>query len=388
MLSFMDEGYRDYATNREWECYEAYCKHQNYEKAAKAIGAHYRTLQDAVRRMKRRAARNGYAPREEKLQRAPEGYSVRGTSILYDSDGNISAKWVKTKIEDEQLYAAMQEAVKVLCEDIKPVKPVRKPKRTNESLMSVYPVGDHHIGMYAWHEEAEEDYDTQEAERLLNSAFNYLTESAPKSKTGLIILLGDFLHYDSYESVTPKHKHILDADTRFPRIVRAAIRAVRYAIQKALESHEDVRVIVVSGNHDPASMVFLREALTALYEKEKRVSVDRSPKMFHYFRFGKVLIGTHHGDRVKMDKLPLLMASDVPEDWGASIHRVVYTGHVHHESVKDHNGCKVESVRILAPADAYAYGLGYRTPRDMRRIDFHEEYGEVARQIVTPGMLK
>ena len=385
----LDPALREYATDRQWEKLQALEKYGSGAKAAEALGVVKSNINTARAAVIKRAAQHGYAPDNDMLFPTAPGFVVRGTSTLYDmQSGEARLQWVKTKLEDEQLYAAMQEAVAALCEDIKPLKKAKAPKVTNENLMSVYPVGDHHIGMLAWGEEADDDYDTKTAETLLMGAMDYLVESAPASEQGLIILLGDFLHYDSYESVTPQSKHQLDADSRYPRLVRAAMRAVRYAISRALDKHKTVRVIIVAGNHDPSSMVFLREAIYALYENELRVEIDRSLKLFHYHRFGKCLIGTHHGDKVKMDKLPLVMAADCAEDWGKTVHRTIYTGHIHNDNVKDFNGCKVESVRILAPADAYSYGAGYRTPRDMKRIDWHAEYGEVSRQIVTPEMCK
>lgn len=387
MPYILDPALREYATPLQWKKMEAVAEHGSYRKAAEALGCTKSNISGAVWAVQKRAAQHGC--HVDIATPAPPGFLVKGTSTLYDMQtGDAKIQWVKTKLEDEQLYAAMQEAVAELCEDIKPAKKVKAPKHTSENLMSVYPVGDHHIGMLAWGEETDEDYDTGEAERLLTGAMDYLVDAAPNSEQGLVVLLGDFLHYDSYESVTPQSKHQLDADTRYPRIVRAAMRCVRYAILKALEKHQTVKVIIVAGNHDMSSMVFLREAMCALYEKEPRVEIDRSPKLFHYHRFGKCLIGTHHGDKVKMQNLPLVMAADAADDWGKSQHRVIFTGHVHHDSRKDYNGCTVESVRILAPADAYAYGLGYRSPRDMKRIDFHAEYGEVARATVTPEMCK
>jgi len=387
MPYILDPALREYATPLQWKKMEAVAEHGSYGKAAEALGCTKSNISGAVWAVQKRAAQHGC--HVDIATPAPPGFLVKGTSTLYDMQtGDAKIQWVKTKLEDEQLYAAMQEAVAELCEDIKPAKKVKAPKHTSENLMSVYPVGDHHIGMLAWGEETDEDYDTGEAERLLTGAMDYLVDAAPNSEQGLVVLLGDFLHYDSYESVTPQSKHQLDADTRYPRIVRAAMRCVRYAILKALEKHQTVKVIIVAGNHDMSSMVFLREAMCALYEKEPRVEIDRSPKLFHYHRFGKCLIGTHHGDKVKMQNLPLVMAADAADDWGKSQHRVIFTGHIHHDSRKDYNGCTVESVRILAPADAYAYGLGYRSPRDMKRIDFHAEYGEVARATVTPEMCK
>ena len=56
--------------------------------------------------------------------------------------------------------------------------------------------------------------------------------------------------------------------------------------------------------------------------------------------------------------------------------------------MKDFTGCKVESFRILAPKDAWAAEKGYRAQQDMKAIILHKDYGEVARHIVNPEMLK
>tara|TARA_R110000772_G_scaffold180258_1_gene291507 strand:+ start:250 stop:645 length:396 start_codon:yes stop_codon:yes gene_type:complete len=130
------------------------------------------------------------------------------------------------------------------------------------------------------------------------------------------------------------------------------------------------------------------ECLHNIYEKEERVSIDRSPRHFHYFSHGSCLVGVHHGHGTKMANLPLIMAADRPEEWGKATHRYWWTGHIHHDSVKDHAGCRVESFRILPPADAWAANKGYRAGRDMKAIVLHSEFGEVARHIVNPAMLE
>jgi hypothetical protein len=88
-----------------------------------------------------------------------------------------------------------------------------------------------------------------------------------------------------------------------------------------------------------------------------------------------------------MAALPLIMATDQPEKWGQSEYRYWWTGHVHHDQVKDYEGCRVESFRILAPADAWAANHGYRAASDMKAIILHKDYGEVARHVVNPAML-
>jgi hypothetical protein len=168
----------------------------------------------------------------------------------------------------------------------------------------------------------------------------------------------------------------------------STIRIIRRSIDLALVKHKRVHLILEFGNHDPSSTVFLMAAISALYENEPRVTVDVSPMFFHYFRFGKVLIGTNHGDKVKGDRLPLIMATDRPEDWGATLFRLWLCGHVHHFSAKDHPGCSVETAEVLPPEDAHAHQSGYRSKRGMKSIIFDREEGEMGRHFVRPSMFR
>jgi len=273
---------------------------------------------------------------------------------------------------------------------VKRAAPVKAPKgRSHADLLAVYPVGDHHTGMMAWPDETgDEAYDLKIAEQVMRDASVRLIDTCPPCDQALIPFLGDFLHYDSYAAVTPAHRNLLDADGRFPKMVETGVRIVRHIIAAALERHGRVNVIFEGGNHDPATAAFMRILLSCLYENEPRVTVDKTPTGVHYFEWNRVLIGTHHGDKIKGEKLPSIMAHDRPEAWGRTAHRVWFTGHVHHESLKSFPGCKVETMEVLAPLDAYAAGAGYRGHRSMKAIVYHCEYGEVERHTVQPSMFE
>jgi len=332
-------------------------------------------------------ARQGYAPDHDMTRTVPDGFHVKGVSTLYNGNGEVSAQWVKSDLDKARQEELFREALVAMGEKLPRVKPIPAPKHASETLMACYPVGDHHLGMLSWGEETGEDYDIAIAESLLAKATDHLINSLPSCEQAVIAVLGDFMHYDSFESVTPTSKNQLDADSRFPKMVRAAIRSLRRMIDQALIHHSHVRVIIEIGNHDISSSIFLMECLANIYDQEPRLTVDTSPRHFHYFRFGKNLVGTHHGHGAKMDKLPLIMATDKADEWGQTQYRYWWTGHVHHDQVKDFEGCRVESFRILAPQDAWAANKGYRSGRDMKAIVLHKEYGEVARHIVNPAMV-
>lgn len=313
-------------------------------------------------------------------------------STLYDQEGRVTQQWISEKPEDvakEQAWLALADE---LAKALPRSEPIPAPKTSASDLMACYPVGDHHLGMLAWRDETGADYDLDIGEALLKKAADYLIHSSPRCEQALLVFLGDFMHYDSFTPVTPTSKHHLDADSRFPKMVRAAVRSMRYMIERALEHHSRVHVIIEIGNHDLASSIFLMECLSNVYENETRITIDNSPKHYHYYQFGENLIGTHHGHGSKPEQLPLVMATDVPRMWGETKHRYIWTGHVHHSSrmtsvAKDHPGVEVESFRVLAPADAWASQKGYRSIRDMKCILVHARHGEIARNTVRPDML-
>lgn len=316
---------------------------------------------------------------------------ISRTTTLYGADGKPQLQWVQEKPEDRDrlaLWRAMADELAAPLPRVAPIAFDLTHGGTTDKLMACYPVGDHHLGMLSWRPETGASYDIEIGEKLLSDAFQYLIPLTPKCERAVIVFLGDFMHYDSREPVTPAHKHQLDADGRSQKMVRAAIRTMRRQIEMAALWHRHVLVIIEPGNHDPYSSVWIMEALHNIYEDNPRITIDTTPRPYHYFRFGRVLVGTHHGDLAKPEALAGIMAADRPEDWGATDHRYWWTGHIHSRHAEDFRGVSWESFRILPPPDAWAAHSGYRPIRDMKAIVLHQDHGEVARHTVNPKMLE
>lgn len=385
----VDPGIKDYATDTQKMYLYALQKHGSMSAAARELGCNFNTVRQAIESAEKRAALKGYAPASGMTHPVPDPFVVRGTSTLYDEDGKAKLQWVKTRLDDAKAMEAMKEFVAYLVEDAKGLSPsVKAPAKTNADLLAVYPFGDPHFGMYAWAAEAGDDFDLDTAERLTLGAVDSLVASAPPAELALLILLGDVFHANDQSNVTPGHKHQLDVDSRFPKVILSGIKTFRHTILRALEKHKKVIVWIKQGNHDPQAIYALAFALAAYFENDPRVEIEINPSKFSFLRFGKVLIGSTHGDTVKHGQLPGVMAADRPEDWGVTKHRYWYTGHVHHTAVSEFPGVVCESFRTLAAKDAYAAGHGYRAGRDMRCIVQHKEYGEIARNRCDIAMLE
>lgn len=341
-----------------------------------------RTLQDGAVRSEVEV------PEREPFEPLQNGaYSRRST--LVDAEGNVIQTWHVEKPEEKERWAHIQAMVGELKQDLPRAPYIPPPvEMTDDDFMAAYPVGDHHMGMLAWKHEVGASYDLDIAETILDKAGQHLIGTMFPATHAVVVFLGDYMHYDSMNQVTPGHGNLLDGDGRAAKMVRTAARAMRRLIEQAAEKHRFVHVIIEFGNHDPYSTLWLQEAMRTKYEDNPRISIDCAPGSYHYHRFGKVLLGTHHGDKAKWADLPLIMASDRSKDWGETVHRHIWTGHIHTLKAQDFQGCSVESFRVLAPPDAWAHGEGYRSKRDMKAVLFHKEMGEVARYSFNPEMMR
>jgi hypothetical protein len=386
----IDEKLKEWATPRQVEVIDAVNKHKSLRAAAKALGVNYTSIGQSIRLAKKKAAIFGYSPEHDLKRPVAPGQRLRGASLLYkDGKAEPVLTWVKTERDGAQADEILREFVEYLTKDAKGLSPaVAAPAQAYPDLLAVYPWGDPHFGMYAWARESGDDFDLEVAERLTLGAVDRLVAAAPPAETAVLLPLGDFFHANDQTNQTPAHKHQLDVDSRYPKVLMVGVKAVRHAILRLLEKHPKVIARFEPGNHDPEAKWALALTIAAYFENEPRVTVDLTPGKFWYYRFGKVLIGSTHGDTAKHAALGGVMAADRPEDWGATKHRYWYTGHIHSSTVTELPGVVCESFRTLAAKDAYAAGHGYRAGRDMRLIVHHREYGEIERHRCDVAMVE
>lgn len=424
------EALLDFATENEATCIRALIKHDTYRAAAKALGKNNGAFQSAIRTVKRRAARRGFAPehgwnppspRTKAANVAPEGFELERVSELVDADGERTAAWNKLRQardlpaapppgflvdrvsigedgqgnqfarwtayspEKAERWAAMVDAVKAAVEPLDGgCKPRRAPPRKSlEETLTVYGLGDPHVGMLAWEPETGASFDLKIADRITSETILRLIAAAPPSRIGGLALIGDNFHADDDRQVTPGHGHKLDVDGRSAKVWRVATRMWKNQIDRMLDKHAEVMVWIICGNHDPEKSFLLAEWLRAWYRNEPRVTIGDNIPEHQYYLFGEVLLGFTHGHRSKPEALQGVMAHDVPDMWAAAkAERHWFTGHVHNRSMIELRGCTVETLRTLAAPDAYAARSGYRSKRAAVAVTYHPQFGEIMRATV------
>lgn len=381
-----NEGLDRYCrTDAERELWAALLQHGgDYTAMAAALDSTAYNVTSRLSKLRKRASARGWAPNHDMVKETPDGFGVKGVSTLYTPDAEtgelrVAAQWVKTDRDKEDRAAALAVALEELVAPIRGCMTARRSPAgdLDADLMCIYGIGDHHHGMYSWAAETGADYDVNISERVLNDAVDSLAAGAPRAKRAALVSVGDFFHADNHSGRTPNSGAALDTDSRHSRVIQSGIRMWRRNIAVLLSKHEIVDVVVVAGNHDPESSIWLAHALAAAYDNEPRVRVQLDPRAHRYLVHGKCLFGFTHGDRSKPGDLMEIMAVDRRSDWGVSKWCHWITGHLHHEIAKGYRGGTFECLKVLGPGDAWHIGQGYRSARGMTMSTWHVERGRV-----------
>ena len=366
------------------EAVDALLSHDNNRTdAARSLGIARQTFNDRLKA----AARRGLAPGHFEHGTAP-GYSIAKVTIQRNAHGHIERTWERQTPDQDAALEALQAVVEAMKGDIAPVGPIRAPEASLGDLCAVYTLTDAHIGMLAWHREGGADWDLSIAENTIVGCFAETIRQMPAASQAVLNQLGDLLHYDSMQAVTPTSGHILDADSRFTKMVEVAVRVIRRVTAMLFAKHDQVHLVLAEGNHDMASSVWLRTLFKALYEQEPRITVDDSALPYYVFEFGKNMQVFHHSHLKKNDQLPMLVAAQFSEAWGRTKFRYIHTGNLHHRWEREFAGVTVIQHSTMAARDAYAARGGFMSHRSMDAMTFHREYGEVGRVTISPQMLE
>ncbi len=312
----------------------------------------------------------------------PKGHVVKGVSTLLDSQGNVVQEWVKTK-EGEYDPLLMAQMLKDVFQDFQgPVFPNYEPeKKRSGDLLTLYPLPDMHLGLFAWKGESGEDWDLSIALQKYEQAMRRVNYSSTESQRCVVLGGGDFLHADNSENRTLKSGNVLDVDTRYAKVFEKGAELLIYQIELAKKKHNEVLVRILPGNHDEHSAVALTWFLHAWFRNDPVVTVDTDPSVFWYLEFGRTMLAATHGHAAKLTEMPQIMAGRMPEMWGRTIHRYAHGFHIHHKTRYDIEAGSVimETHQAPTPQDHYHFSKGYLAGRSMTSITYDIEVGEVSR---------
>lgn len=265
--------------------------------------------------------------------------------------------WLKRKVQQ----LAIRDEIAALVADAKRKIPARPSVRTKSrsatdasGYMLELAIPDLHIGKLAWATETgEANYDSKIAERVFTDALEALLARTASYRFDQIVFPvgNDLLNADNIQGTTTRGTP-QTTDSRYQKSFALARRLMTDAIDR-LRAIAPVHVLLVPGNHDTLTTWHLGDSLACYFHRTSDVQIDNDPRQRKYHQFGRVMLMFTHGDKGKRPNYPLVMATEQPDMWGATVHREAHTGHLHQLRVEELHGVKVRISPALCPADAW-----------------------------------
>ena len=202
------------------------------------------------------------------------------------------------------------------------------------------------------------------------------------------------MHSDTRSNTTEKSGNVLDVDSRFHRVVDYAVKACYDVVQIAAKIAPQVDVVIVEGNHDWHSCVWLSRVLKAFYSNCKNVNIIDQPSSRKHIVFGSNLLCWAHGDGIAFNQWQQVIAAEFAPQWGQTKHRHLKLGHIHHKKrnqpmrvimdtgagMEEMRGLLVEHLPALCAADAWHAEKGFLgSMRAATGFEYHKQLGLISR---------
>jgi hypothetical protein len=394
-------GAKGQGTPRQQQYVDAVIETQSFRKAGAQFGVSTQTIHQAIHNLLKRLQEKGYSPQHDVVNAPLPDFQYKRISTLRNKEGEVAMQWQIQEADQGSRWTAMREYMDKSCAEVIRLPRIKKNdvqfKKLSKQLLTQYTITDYHLGMLAWHEEGGADWDLAIAKDTLRKSFKYMIANSPDAETGVFANIGDFLHYDGWVPATPLSGHILDTDSRFPKIVDAAVDIILEVVGMLLQKHEKVVIINMQGNHDMASSYWLQKICHTVYEQTSDrivfpdaefVSVAKTPIPYYALKHGDTMLCYHHGHKKNLKSQGRVYPAQFPDMWGKTKYRYGHTGHYHHTEVVEDFGIRIEMHNTLAAKDAYASHGGYFAERSANAITYHKKHGEFSRQYVKPGMFE
>jgi hypothetical protein len=301
--------------------------------------------------------------------------------VTHSSKGayyNIASRDVKEDFSFDTFKEDLLESISKI--STLPRTITRVPDTNKDGHLLVVDPADVHIQKLATVFETGDEYNSQIACQRVREGVEGLIQKANGFNIDQILFVGgnDILHTDNGNKTTTSGTP-QDVDSNWYTAFAVAKSLYIEVIDRLLEV-ADVHFVHNPSNHDKIIGSLLSEVIRTYYKDCSNITFDCDMKHRKYYKYGKNLIGTTHGDGAKNDILPILMATEQPIMWSESKHRYVYTHHVHHKVAKDYIGVTVEALRSPSGTDSWHFQKGFcGVPKAVEGFIHHPEYGQIAR---------
>lgn len=301
-----------------------------------------------------------------------------GWLLEKDKLGNGSSLYFYLGPDQEKLDFA--QAVREVLSDIPRLPPMGRPALTTggEGYANWLMLADLHVGG---------DYGSPALVEDFDRAIDDLVRRLPAAEKAVLFELGDLLDANDHKGVTPASGNPCDVkrDNHLQN-TQTAIRLMRRAILRLAETHPEVEVHLIPGNHDRTAYFAVMLALEAHFSNNPRIRIvvpqTEAQEDFRVVSWGQCAVFPHHGDTAKWEQLKDVWADQFPDEWAqAKAFRLIATAHFHHDRKRDLVGCVAEQYRTLHRPNKWARGKGLFSHGSLTALTVHRDRGEEHRTI-------
>ena len=222
------------------------------------------------------------------------------------------------------------------------------------------------------------EYGSSELEEDFNAAVDDICKRLPPAEKAFVFELGDLFDANDHKGVTPASGNPCDVkrDDMLGN-TQLAIRVLKRAIYRLLETHKEVEVHLIPGNHDPDSYLAVMIGLDAHFSEVEQVTIHVTDDEFRVVPWGNTAAFPHHGHTLKAPDLKDVFSDQFPDEWAnAKAYRLIMTGHLHHmDRGKDLTGAESRQFRTLHRPNKWARMKGMFSYASLNALTVHAERG-------------
>ena len=249
---------------------------------------------------------------------------------------------------------------------------------TDGHLLVVDPA-DVHIGKLSTVFATGKDYNNQIAVRRVKEGVRGILEKASGFQIEKILFVAgnDILHIDTPKRTTTSGTP-QDTDGMWYDNFLIAKRLYVEVLEELMKV-ADVHFVFNPSNHDYTHGFFLADAIQTWFKDCENITFDSDLRHRKYYKYGKNLIGTTHGDGAKQNNLGELMSIEATEMLDKGDFRYWYLHHYHHKMAKDTVSCTIETLRTPSEADRWHADNGYMNMPAIEGFIHSRDKGQIAR---------
>ena len=212
----------------------------------------------------------------------------------------------------------------------------------------------------------------------------YLTEKATSSyymEKLYFVVGGDLINMDTFSGTTTSGTP-LDNCMSSTEAYQQAFDALHWGINYIKAFCKELVVVYIPGNHDRLSSFHLAHALSKSIVSDE-ITWDVKYEERKAYVWENNFNAFEHGDKNSKNN-PLIYASEYPKEWGSTVNRTLFKGHLHTDrkvaymTSNETAGFKEKTLPSLGKTDYYHYSNKYTGNSRAAKLELqHPERGNV-----------